>query len=107
MRRILNAYSDWQQGWMADADGWMGRRLWKTFGASTLFTGRIETLTLTETEYAPGAYGYALAQSFAALVRRGLVSAEDYAQFMNDLAALAADNSYFYGVTLFIYVGHK
>ncbi len=106
-RRVLAAYSDWQQDWMTDADGWMGRRLWKTFGASGLFAGQIETLTLTETEYAPGAYGYAQAQSFGALVRRGFVTAEDYAEFMNDLAALAADDSYFYSVTLFVYVGHK
>ena len=49
IRRLVAAFSDWQQDWMADADGWMGRRLWKTFQASGRFTGQIETLTLTET----------------------------------------------------------
>lgn len=107
VRRILNAYSDWQQDWMADADGWMGRRLWKTFEASGLFRGQIETLTLTETEYAPGAYGYQQAQSFGALVRRSLVSTEDYAEFMDDLTALAESSRYFYSVTLYVYVGRK
>ena len=67
VRRLTAAYSDWQQGWMADADGWMGRRLWKTFGASGLFTGRIETLTLTETEFVPGAYGHEQVQTFGAM----------------------------------------
>ena len=107
VRRITAAFSDWQQGWMADADGWMGRRLWKTFQASGRFTGRIETLTLTETELAPGAYGCEQMQAIGAMVKHNLITAEDYARFCEDVAASAARGGYFYSLTLYIYSGRK
>ena len=107
VRRIAAAFSDWQQDWMADSDGWMGRRLWKTFGASALFTGRMETLTLTETELAPGSYGYEQMNTSRAMARRGLISAEDHQCFCKGVEALSERGDYFYSVTLFVYVGHK
>ena len=107
VRRLVAAYSDWQQDWMADSDGWMGRRLWKTFEASKRFTGRIETLTLTETEYAPGAYGYEQVQTLGAMARRHLILEDDFRRFLEDIDAQAKRGDYFYSVMLFIYVGHK
>lgn len=107
VRRLVAAHSDWQQDWMADADGWMGRRLWKTFEVSGLFTGRMETLTLTETEFAPGAYGYEQMQTFGAMARRQLILEEDFLRLLEDVEAQAKRGEYFYSVTLFIYVGHK
>ena len=107
VRRLVSAYSDWQQGWMADADGWMGRRLWKTFQASGLFTGQIETLTLTETEFAPGSYGYQQVQAIGAMVKRSLIEADDYARFLEDVTAQAGRGEYFYSLTLFVYLGRK
>lgn len=107
VRRLAAAYSDWRQDWMADSDGWMGRRLWKTFAASQRFTGRIETLTLTETEFAPGAYGYEQMQTFGAMARRHLIPQEDFLRLLEDVEAQAKRGEYFYSVTLFIYVGHK
>ena len=92
---------------MADSDGWLGRRLWGTFQQSGLFTGRIETLTLTETEFAPGAYGYEQVQAIGAMVKRGLVSADDYAQFAGGIAAQAERGDYFYSLMLYVYVGCK
>ena len=107
VRRIVTAFSDWQQDWMADADGWMGRRLWRTFQVSGLFAGSIETCTLTETEFAPGRYGYEQVQAFGALVRHGIVTAEDYARFRDSIEAQAARGEYFYSLTLYIYKGRK
>ncbi len=107
VRRIVAAYSDWQQGWMADADGWMGRRLWKTFQASGLFTGHMETLTLTETEFAPGAYGYEQGQAFGAMVKHGLVTADDYAGFTDGITAQSERGEYFYSLNLYAYIGNK
>ena len=107
VRRLVAAYSDWQQGWMTSADGWMGRRLWKTFRASGLFTGRIEAITLTETEFAPGAYGYEQRNTLGAMARRRLISPDDFTRFFNDVEAQAERGEYFYSVTLFIYVGTK
>ena len=107
VRRIVSAFSDWQQKWMAACDGWMGRRLWPTFQRSGLFVGRIETYTLTNTVYAPGWYGYEQVQAFGALARRGLISADDYARFQADITAQASRNEYFYSITLYVYVGQK
>lgn len=107
VRRLVSAQSDWQQDWMADADGWMGRRLWGTFGASKLFTGRIETLTLTETEFVPGCYGYGQMQTFGAMARRHLVPEEECLRLLQEVEAQAERDEYFYSVTLFIYVGIK
>jgi SAM-dependent methyltransferase len=105
VRRIVHAFSDWQQAWMAAADGWMGRRLWGLFARSGLFTGRMETYTLTNTQFAPGWYGYEQVQAFGALAKRGLITFDDYVHFCDDLAALAARNEYFYSLTLYVYVG--
>jgi len=107
VRRIVQAFSDWQQAWMAASDGWMGRRLWPTFQGSSLFAGRIETYTLTNTVYAPGWFGYEQVGAFGALARRGLVSPDDYARFQDDIAAQAKRGEYFYSITLYVYVGQK
>lgn len=107
VRRLVAAFSDWQQGWMAASDGWMGRRLWRTFQASGLFTGQIETLTLTETEFAPGTYGYEQMKTFGAMVRHGLITANEYARFCKEVAAQSERGEYFYSLTLYIYLGRK
>jgi len=106
-RRIVQTFSDWQQDWMAACDGWMGRRLWPAFQKSGLFAGRAETYTLTNTVYAPGWCGYEQVQAFGALARRGLISADDYTRFSDDVAAQAARGEYFYSITLYAYVGQK
>ena len=107
VRRIVSAFSDWQQEWMAACDGWMGRRLWPTFQRSGLFEGRVEAYTLTNTVYASGWVGYEQVQAFGALARRGLVPPDDYARFQADIAAQASRNEYFYSITLYVYVGRK
>lgn len=105
VRKIVQTFSDWQQDWMPACDGWMGRRLWPTFQRSGLFTGRIETYTLTNTEFAPGWYGYDQIQAFGALARRGLIAPDDYTRFYDDVTAQAARGEYFYSLTLYVYVG--
>jgi SAM-dependent methyltransferase len=107
VRRIVQAFSDWKQAWMVDADGWMGRRLWPAFQRSGLFAGRIEAYTLTNTVFAPRWYGYEQVQAFGALARRALIAPDDYARLCDDLAAQAARGEYFYSVTLYTYVGRK
>jgi SAM-dependent methyltransferase len=54
VRHVLHTFADWKQAWMADADGWMGRRLWRTFQASGLFEGSVHPYVLTSTRFAPG-----------------------------------------------------
>ena len=105
VRRLVHAYADWQQAWMAHADGWMGRRLWGVFQRSALLEGRVHARVLTNTAYEPGCFGYENARTFEALVRRGVVPTEDCERFLAEQAALAAAGRYFYSITGFAYVG--
>jgi SAM-dependent methyltransferase len=107
IRRLVAAYADWQQAWMAHADGWMGRRLWGIFHATGCFDGAVEARVLTNTVYAPPWFGHENARALGALVRRGLAAPEDYEQFLRAQADLAAAGRYFYSITGFAYVGRR
>jgi SAM-dependent methyltransferase len=107
VREVVHAFADWKQAWMADADGWMGRRLWRTFQRSRLFAGSIQTYVLTNTVFTPPWHGYETITSFAALVRRGLISQAQYDALLRAVHLLADRDEYFYSVTLYIYVGRK
>lgn len=108
VRRIVAAFSDWQQAWMPDADGWMGRRLWRTFQESGLFRGEVRPYVLTNTEFAAPCYGYEqISRALPGLVRRGLIEQSEYDRFYGDLCELARRGEYFYSSTLFVYVGRK
>lgn len=107
VREIVHAFADWQQAWMTDSDGWMGRRLWRTFQQIGLFEGIVQPYLLTNTEFAPPWYGYQTIISFAALVRRGLISQPQYDAFLQAVQRLADRHEYFYSVTLYVYVGRK
>lgn len=105
VRSLVHAFADWQQAWMAHADGWMGRRLWGVFQGAGLRDGAVHARVLTNTAYEPGCFGYENAQAFAALARRGLVSQADVERFLADQVALAAAGRYFYSITGFAYTG--
>lgn len=107
VRRLVAAYADWQQAWMAHADGWMGRRLWGVFHTSGRFDGKVHARVLTNTVYEPPAFGYENARAMGALVRRGLAAAEDVDRFWREQAELAAAGRYFYSITGFAYVGQR
>jgi SAM-dependent methyltransferase len=105
VRSLVHAYADWKQAWMADSDAWMGRRLWRTISSTGLFEGSVHPLTLINTSYAPGEYGWEQAQSFQALVRRGLAQRQELDTFLNALDELHRHREYFYSITMFVYVG--
>ena len=107
VRRLVHAFADWQQAWMAHADGWMGRRLWGALEPGSGFEGAVHGRVLTNTSYAPGYFGYENAQAFGALARRGLAAAEDVERFLADQVALAAAGRYFYSITGFAYSGQR
>ena len=107
IRRLVHAFADWQQAWMAHADGWMGRRLWATFQGAGLADGAVHARVLTNTAYMPGCVGYENAHAFRALARRGLVPAEEYERFLAEQIALAASGRYFYSITGFAYAGRR
>lgn len=105
VRRLVHAFADWQQAWMANADGWMGRRLWGTFTATGLFRGAVHGRALINTTYASPWYGHARAQDFRALVKHDLAAAADYERFIAEQESLSAQGRYFYSITGFVYVG--
>ncbi|MGV3615410.1 MAG: methyltransferase domain-containing protein [Fimbriimonas sp.] len=107
VRRILHAFNDWKQAWMEEIDPWAGRRLHPYFAECGAFEGEVRAYTMTSTSFAPDSYGYRQAQSFAALVRRGLVEEEAYAAFMDHQARAAERGAFFYSVTMYAYVGSK
>lgn len=107
VRKMVHTFGDWQQKWMADVDSWMGRRLWRTFKRSGLFEGKVYPYVVTDTEYAPGSRGYGTINDFEVLVRRGMVSHEEFDRFIGDIRALAERGEFFYAVTTYIYVGRR
>lgn len=106
VRRVVHAFGDLKQAWMADADAWMGRRLWRTFQASGLFEGAVHPFVHTSTRFEPGTYGHESIESFRSLVKRGLLDQARYDAFRRAVDDLAAADQYFYSITMFVYVGH-
>jgi SAM-dependent methyltransferase len=105
VRRLVAAYADWQQAWMAHADGWMGRRLWGLFNATRSFEGVAEARVLTNTAFAAPFFGYENAQAMRSLVKRGLAESSDVNEFLREQQELSEQGRYFYGITGFAYVG--
>lgn len=107
VRKIVHAFGDWKQAWMADCDSWMGRRLWRVFNRSGLFEGKVHAHALVSTEFEPGCRGYEYIKDFGALARQGMIAQEEYDRLIADVQGLAAKGEYFYSINLFAYAGHK
>lgn len=107
IRRLVSAFADWQQAWMAHADGWMGRRLWSVFAPVPALVGAVHARVLTNTAFEAPAFGYENAQAFRALVRRGLATTEDCDAFLAEQSHLHAQKQYFYSITGYAYVGRR
>ena len=104
-RKILNAYSDWEQNWMDASDGWMGRKLWGLLQATGDFTGQVLTHTFVETTYTEEDFGYHRIQDMKELVKTGAITDQEYQTFLTEQTKLAQTGKYFYSLTNFAYVG--
>jgi ubiquinone/menaquinone biosynthesis C-methylase UbiE len=102
VRKIVHAFGDWKQAWMDDSDSWMGRRLWKTFQQTGLFDGCVHTYVFTNTVFEEPNI-----TAFEALVKRNIISEQEYNEFISDIKALAEKDQYFYSINSYIYVGRK
>jgi SAM-dependent methyltransferase len=108
VRRLVAAYADWQQAWMAHADGWMGRRLHGAFAAAGgAFIGSVHARVLTNTAFEAPWFGHENAVALRALGRRGLAPPEDVERFLTEQAALHAAGRYIYAITGFAFVGRR
>lgn len=106
-RKAAAAFSDWQQPWMDEADGQMGRKLWGLFEGSGKFQGSPGAFCLTETEYEAGKYGYDRARDLSGLVELGGFDEDHYQQFLRELRESRQRGEYFYSVTSYIYHGRR
>lgn len=106
-RKAVQAFSDWKQPWMDEADGQMGRKLWGLFEGSGKFHGSPDAFCLLETEYVAGKYGYDRAQDLFQLVENGEFSEGDYLDFRHELSESSHRGEYFYSVTSFVYHGTR
>lgn len=104
-RRIVEAWADWEQSWMLQADPWMGRRLWGCLQGSGLFDGTVHVRAMTNTKFEEPWHGYRLAQGFRGLVKRGMVTADEYDGFLEDLRTAHEQGRYFWSVNRYVYVG--
>ncbi len=106
IRRIVHAYADWKQGWMEACDGWMGRRLWGTINASSLFVNaKIIPYQLVNTTYEFPYYGFESVQAYAEMVKANIISGDEYEEFKSEIESVASSGEYFFSITTFIYLG--
>jgi SAM-dependent methyltransferase len=106
-RKLVHAFGDWRQDWMADCDAWMGRRLWGLCHGSDLFEGHMHTYVLTNTEFCAPYYGHARVNDFQEMSERGLIAREEFEAFYQDILELSDKGEYFYSITMYIYLGRK
>lgn len=105
IRKITHAFADWKQNWMTDCDPWMGRRLWGAFNRSGLFTGRIESRVMANTELSPGNMSHNLISDYEALVSRNIITSDEYQRFVAGVEKTVKDSDFYCSRTLFVYVG--
>ncbi len=105
IRKFVAAFSDWQQEWMDDADGQMGRRLWGLFEGSGKFRGRVASFTLLETNYCEGQYGFDRLEDLSNLIEVGEIDSTEYDLICGEMRSLSEQNRYLYSVNSYIYVG--
>ena len=105
IRKLVAAFSDWQQDWMETSDGQMGRRLRGLFEVSGKFKGNIVSFTLIETEFREGRYGYDRLSDLSELVGNGVIDPSEYEMICNEMKALSNTKEYFYSLNSYIYSG--
>ncbi|WP_455675706.1 methyltransferase domain-containing protein [Pradoshia sp.] len=105
VRKMVQAYSDWEQAWMDDSDGWIGRRLWKYINSTGLFSGSMDSFVLIETTYKPGDFGYNRVQDFQDMIKKGFISESDYLTFKHEMEELAKEDQYLFSINSYVYSG--
>lgn len=107
VRRVIRAFADSQLSWMVTSDGWMGRRLWRSFQAAGLFEGHMDAYTHLSTSYEPGSYAWERSRGCQGLIKRGMITQDEYDAFIDGLEQLAELQQFFFAITMFSYVGVK
>ena len=94
-RRLVHAYCDTQQSWMAHAEGTIGRRLPEIVLRSPLALDRVTARVLLTRSLDPGGFGrFAVDHLVQALTEAGAASTEELAGWRADLEAAAARGAF-------------
>lgn len=107
--KTIHTYAVTKQPWMDDLDSWIGRRMYGIFNKSKLFESSVSVHNIVETEYKDGAFGYDLSLDIAWLYKEntGVLSKEEYDEFMDNLNSAQQDGSYIFSKPYYIYKGIK
>jgi SAM-dependent methyltransferase len=98
-RRLVHAYSDTQQDWMAAVDGTIGRRLPDLVGRSRLRVDAVEANAVASRVWAPGELGYGYAHNLvAALTRARAADPDELASWLRGLARLAERDAFLFSL---------
>jgi arsenite methyltransferase len=98
-RRLVHAYSDTQQEWMAAVDGTIGRRLPELVGGSPLRIDAVEVNTVVSRVWAPGELGYGYAHNLVgALTRARAADPNELAAWLQGLARLAERDAFLFSL---------
>lgn len=107
VRNIIHKFSDWEQDWMDNSDGQMGRKLWSIFEGSKLFKGKIEIFNIIETEFTKGYYGYMTMLYLQKFMSKDECTKSEIESIYNEMEMLDKKNEYFYSLNSYIYQGQK
>jgi SAM-dependent methyltransferase len=98
-RRLVHAYSDTQQDWMAAVDGTIGRRLPDLVGGSPLRLDAVEVNAVVSRRWAPGELGYGYAHNLVgALTGAGAADPAELAAWLAGLARLAERDAFLFSL---------
>jgi len=107
VRKIIHKFSDWEQDWMDNSDGQMGRKLWSIFEGSKLFKGEMEIFNIIETEFTKGNYGYMTMSYLQNFMSEDENLNSEVKSIYDEMELLNKKNEYFYSLNSYIYQGRK
>ena len=98
-RRLVHAYSDTQQEWMAAVDGTIGRRLPDLVVRSPLQVDAVEAKAVVSRRWAPGELGYGYAHNLVdALTRAQAADPDELAAWLQGLARLSERDAFLFSL---------
>lgn len=107
IRKFTFAFADWQQAWMDASDGLMGRKLWSIFEGSGLYSGKMHTFTVLETEFRDPGIGFLRMKDMRPLIGSSGITEDDYEEISKEMEVLHQAGKYFYSLNSYIYSGIK
>jgi arsenite methyltransferase len=107
-RRVVHAYADFQQSWMAAVDGTLGRALLAHVARSPFRTGRLDAGVVLSQGYDPERLGYGYANHMAwVLSAGGQLPGPELAAWLDQLAAAGERGEFMFSLNDYAVVCEK